>query len=265
MLDEVGPHERVDVHAIGVLCRDEDLVDGNRLPVDIPHGHLGLTVRAQVVKDLGLTHGREPLGETVSEVDRHRHQLGCLVAGITEHHALVTSADEIERVGFAALGLERLVDTHSDVRALLMDRGDDAACLVVEAEFRAGVADLLHGLADDSGNVHVRMRPDLAGHDDQTGGGERLASDADVLGAGNRALVGHISLIGELGLAGDDRVEDGVRDSVAHLVRVAFSDRLRGEQILSLRHRTSFVAPAPAGWLFESGQREIPCPNRQGT
>src|SRR5208282_2912052 len=52
----------------------------------------------------------------------------------------------------------------------------------------------------------------------QTGLGERLERDA------------------RIGILGEVRVEDGVRDLVAHFVGMAFGDRLRGEQEILKRH-----------------------------
>ena len=146
------------------------------------------------------------------EHDRHRHELLGLVRRVAEHHPLVARADEVERIGVAVLRLVRLVDALRDVGRLPVDRDDDAAGLEVEAVLGARVADLGDRLADDRANVDVGLGRDLAGDDDEAGGDQRLAGDAAV------------------GVVGEDRVEDGVRDLIGDLVRMALGDRLRREE-----------------------------------
>src|SRR6185369_12887439 len=67
---------------------------------------------------------------------------------------------------------------------------------------------------DDLLEVDVRLRRDLTEHHHEAGRRGRLARDARV-----RVVT-------------DDRVEDGVTDLVAHLVRVAFGDRFGREQVV---------------------------------
>ena len=110
--------------------------------------------------------------------------------------------------------LERRVDALGDVGRLLLDRHQRAAGQVVEAVVGPRVADVADRVADDRLEVDVGLGGDLAEDHDQAGRGGRLAGDP-----GARVLA-------------DDRVQDGVGDLVAHLVRVAFGDRLGGEQVL---------------------------------
>jgi len=199
-----------------MLRRDEHALDLHRAPATalvllVPHRHLRLPVGAQVRKDLRLAHLAQPLREPVREHDRQRHQLVRLVRGVAEHHPLVARADAVERIFVAVLLLERGVDALRDVGRLLVDGDDDAARVGVEAELRARVADLRHLAAHEPRNVDVRIGRDLARDDDEAGGDERLAGDAAV----------HV--------LGENRVEDGVRDLVGDLVRVALGDRLGGE------------------------------------
>ena len=63
-------------------------------------------------------------------------------------------------------------------------------------------------------DVDVRVGGDLAGHDHEAGGDQRLARDAAL----------RVLLV--------DRVEHRVADLVAHLVGVAFGDRLRREGVV---------------------------------
>ena len=81
------------------------------------------------------------------------------------------------------------------------------------------VADLADRLADDLRHVEVDVGRDLARDDRHAGVDQRLAGDA------------------ALGVAGHHRVEDGVGDLVADLVRVALGYGLGGEEVLALGER----------------------------
>ena len=156
---------------------------------------LRLAVGPQIVHQPLLTHGSQALGQLVGKRDGQRHELRRLVAGETEHHALVARA-VVERAVAGLLALERLVHAEGDVRALLVDVRDDGAGLAVKAVLCAVVADLAHGLAHDLRDVHVAVGRDLA-HDVHDAGRDRaLAGDAAV-----RVLR-----------------QNGVKDRVGHLV-----------------------------------------------
>ncbi len=134
----------------------------------------------------------------VGERDGSGHQFGGFVRGIAEHHALVAGA-----AGVHALG---------DVAGLLVDGGDHGAGVGVEAVEGVVVADRGHHAAHQALEVDVGLGGDFAGNDDQAGCGEGFGGDA---------------AIGVLLQAG---VENGVRDLVGNLVRMAFGDGLRGKQ-----------------------------------
>ena len=132
------------------------------------------------------------------------------VAGVAEHHALVTRAVvEVARAAF--LVLIGVIDAHGDVAALLVDVGDDAAGVAVEAVFRAVVADRADDLTCDLGDIDVAARRDLAHDVDKAGGDGRLAGDAAV------------------GVLFQNGVEHRVGDLVADLVGMPFGDGLGGE------------------------------------
>jgi hypothetical protein len=108
-----------------------------------------------------------------------RHQVGRLVAGVAEHHALVAGALQLELVlgRPGAADLFALVHALRDVGALLVDADDDAAGVAVEAVQRVVVADAVDDLAGQLGDVDVGRGGDLAGDDAQAGGEQRLARD----------------------------------------------------------------------------------------
>jgi hypothetical protein len=101
---------------------------------------------------------------------------------------------------------------------LLVDGDHDAAGRGVEAPLRVRVADLRDLLADDAGDVDVRLGRDLAGHDDEARRDQRLAGDAP------RRVVR------------ENGVEHGVRDLVGDLVGVPFGDRLGREEEFARGH-----------------------------
>ena len=88
------------------------------LAVVVLDGHLALAV--------GRSHGSVPFLRTsarrrhqaVGQRDGHRHQLGRLVAGEAEHHALVAGAGVEVVVERALFGFQRLVDAERDVDRL---------------------------------------------------------------------------------------------------------------------------------------------------
>ena len=150
--------------------------------------------------------------------NRHRHQFRRFGAGKTDHHPLVAGAGvEFGALHLAVTRLPRTVHAGVDVGRLLVDGGDDPARLGVEANVRGRVADLANRRAHDPGDVDIRRRRDLARHEHETVRDRGLAGDA-----------------GEL-VVRVDRVEHGIRDLVADLVRVPFCHGFRGEEP-SFRH-----------------------------
>ena len=190
---------------VRVLRRDQHVGEPLRDAVLVLDRHLRLAVRTDerqraVPPDLG-----QALREAVREPDRHRHEVGGLVAGVAEHQPLVAGAF--------------LVDAERDVARLLVDRGDDTAGVAIEAVLGADVADVLDGLSHHLRDVDVTGGRDLAGHDHEPGREQRLARDAPP-----RVLR-------------QDRVEHGVRDLVGDLVRVALGHRLGREEKVMPCHR----------------------------
>ena len=208
-------------------------------------GDLGLAVRAEVRQLAGLADLGEPAGHAVREGDRQRHELRRLAAGEAEHHPLVAGA-ELEGRGRVVADLEGGVHALGDVRRLLLDRDERAAGQVVEAVVGPGVADVADGVADDRLEVHVGRRRDLAEDHDEAGRGGRLAGDP-----GLRVLA-------------DDRVQDGVADLVAHLVRMALGHRFGREQVLRGVDDAHRVGTASWAWFGRAEGSTGPVRPRSG-
>ncbi len=166
------------------------------LPFYVAHRHLALGVGAELagVALAFVAGGGEQFEDLVAVVDRRRHEVGRLAAGIAEHDALVAGA-------LLALPVGGVVDALRDVGRLAVQQHVDLGRLPVEAALL--VADGADGLAsgglelgrvDDRDNqprhagslpvlvlLQQRVRhADLAGDDDAVGGGQRLAGDAHI-------------------------------------------------------------------------------------
>ena len=143
--------------------------------------------------------------KNMAQVESQRHEVGSLVAGIAEHHALVAGA---------LLFGSRAVDAAADVAALFVERVQHSAGLGVELKLRAVVADFRDNAARDIHQVDVGRRFHLAGNNDLPGGDERLAGNAA------RRIIGQ------------KLVENSVADLVGNFVGVSFRHRLRREKIV---------------------------------
>ena len=194
-----------------MLGRDDDRRHFDRAAIDVAHRDLALGVGAQKIELTGFAELGEIFHQPMRHRDRQRHDFGRLVAREAEHQALIAGA--LFLVQAFALG-----DALRDVGRLRLDRGQDGAHVAVEADFGAVVADVDGGLPRDFHIVRTRLAGDFAGQHDEPGLGERLERDARV------------------GVFGQQRVEDGIRNLVAHFVRMAFGDRFGSEEEILKRH-----------------------------
>src|SRR4028118_739987 len=108
-----GPHVRLGqvvlclpLRARPVLGAYQHLLDAHGGVALVAHRHLALAVGPQVVELAHLAHLREAAGEGVGERYWQGHQLGRLLAGVAEHHALVAGPYLVEG-RIAAGGLPR--------------------------------------------------------------------------------------------------------------------------------------------------------------
>src|SRR5438128_317104 len=229
------------------------LVDGALQPEHVDDGR-GLQVEhlAHHARDLLVRHGAgaegvDQHGHRVRDADRVRELHLAALRQLRRHDVLgdvarhvggapvdlrgVLAAERAAAVPpVAAVGVDddlpageaavapglALGDALRDVERLPLDRRHDGAAVAVEAALR-GVADVADHLLRDLAEFDPRLARDLAGDDHETGLDERLAGDAAVR------------------VFGEQRIEDGVRDLVADLVRVALVDRFRREDVV-LQH-----------------------------
>ncbi|GAA2990731.1 hypothetical protein GCM10020227_69480 [Streptomyces flavovirens] len=232
-LADVGREERVQVDVGRVLRGDDDRVQAERLVAVVLDGDLGLAVGPQVGDGAVLADLGEAAREPVRQVDRQRHQLGRLVAGVAEHQPLVAGTLLVELV---LVALDALlvggVDALRDVRGLRPDGHRDTTGSSVEALLGGVVADLEHLAAHEVGDVGVGLGRDLTRDMHQTGGDQGL--DGDARG----------------GVLAQERVENRVADLVSDLVGVALGDGFRGEET------AGHIAPwgCSGCWLIMGGR-----------
>src|SRR5258708_6980301 len=94
----------------------------------------------------------------MSQADRHWHIFLRLVASKTNHHTLVTSTNLFQlivsqRNQIINPGLQRTVDSYSDIGRLLANRGNNTACTIVKAIVSVDITDLLNSFPDHSWHI----------------------------------------------------------------------------------------------------------------
>ena len=164
LLGDVGADHPVAVDAVAVLGRHQHFVEAHRPAALVLEGDLGLGVGPQVRDRSSPAHLGMALGEPVGEMDRQRHQLVGLVAGVAEHHPLVARA--------------LLAHAFGDVGRLVVDGDEHRTGVAVEAEQGVVIAGGADGGAHNVGDLHVGLGADLARHHHEARGDQRLASDA---------------------------------------------------------------------------------------
>ena len=213
-LDDLLDAEFLDlgVRYVGrMLGRNDHIDDAGGLAIDILDGHLGFCVRAQPLGELaGLADTGELAAEAMGVHDRRGHQLGRFIAGIAKHDALVAGT---LLVGFLAI---RLLGVHAlgNIRRLGGEVVVDENPVGVEHVVVVGVAD-----AGD------RVANDLFDVDDRT---DRLFADFrdGDFAADHHEVAFHKRLAGDsaLGVHREASIEDGIRNGVCNLVRMAFTN-----------------------------------------
>ena len=167
--------------------------------------------------------GQLPCQE-VSEVDGGGHQFRGVAAGITEHQPLIARPAGVH--------------THGDVGALLVDGHHHRAGGVVESLDVVVIADVLDHIPHQRRHGNVGLGGDLARHQHESGGQERLA--------------GHAAA----GIILQGRIQHGIRDLVRHLVGVPFGDTLGCEQVTPLGGHAGLLGTPPSDDL--EGTSSIP-------
>ena len=125
-----------------------------RPAVQVAHRHLRLGVGTQPRQAPVFSQFRLPLHQAVGIVNRHRHQLRRLVAGVAEHEPLIARP----LIHFLFLGA---VDPLGDVGRLLVESSQHCASSGIETNVGTGVTNALDGFARDHIVIHRSMGGDF--------------------------------------------------------------------------------------------------------
>ena len=104
-----------------MLCRNDDGIYARGDAVNIFYGYLRLAVGAKIWESLVDTHIAQTPRELVRERSAERHELGCFVAGIAKHHALIACADREPVVIVSGFSFERSAYAHVYIGGLVVD------------------------------------------------------------------------------------------------------------------------------------------------
>ena len=210
------------VVALAVLGRDDHRGAFHRLAVFIAQRDLALRIGFEEGCGTALAVGSQPFENLVAVVERSRHVIGRFIAGEAKHDALVARALVLVAASIDAL---------RDVIRLAMQMVLELERLPVETFLL--VADFAHGAANRLfdfvlcarspaaivGPIRIvlvvhRRAADLAGQDDALRRRHGFAGDARF-----RIFCQH-------------QVDDGIADLVGNLVRMAFGNAFRREQVI---------------------------------
>ena len=108
--------------------------------------------------------------------DGIRHIFRSLICSIAEHHTLISGTDGIQLfIGHVAFFcFQGLVYAHGDISGLLVQRYHNSTGVAVESLFGRIIADLGHGLTNNSGNINICLGGDLTHYQYETGIGAGL-------------------------------------------------------------------------------------------
>src|SRR5438067_7376554 len=187
---------------LGVLGGDNDVGNADRFSVLVNHRDLRLRVGPEPIGFAALANPRQLAAEPMGEHDRSRHQFRSIIAGETEHQALVARA-LLRRL--LSLGLLR-VHSLRDISRLAGNDVLHEQPVRVENIVVVHVTDLAHGITHDLDVIEVRLGRDLAAHHHHV-----------ALGVG---LAGHAALF----VDGQAGVEYGVGDGVTNFIRMTFAN-----------------------------------------
>jgi len=191
----------------GVLGGDDDGVHAQRDHlaggiIFVLNSDLSLGVRSQPGEDARFTANNQSLDQSVGKNVSQRHELWSFISGVTEHVALISSANFLWRL------LSHAVDRVCDLGALFSDRNDDGASLEVESLIRVVESDLLDGVTSHDLVVDHSHAGNLTNDEDASSAGGTLAGDLRV------------------GVDRQGRIKNGIGDLVAELIGVSGADTL---------------------------------------
>ena len=182
-----------------MLAGHYDCIQTDRSVIFVFHGHLCLSVR-QDSRDISASAAcRQFPYDAVRQNHWHRHELRCLIAGVSYHDSLIPGS-----IGRSALNRNSPCPAFpgafhcpGDIRTLFVDKGIhvDSACII---------ACIFQHLSDDFKHLWLKSAGNLSCHDDVPLGSQHFA--------------GHPGIF----VLFQTRIQNAVCDQVAELIRMSF-------------------------------------------
>jgi len=135
-----------------MLSSNYNSINPYRSPVDILNGNLAFPVGSQEIQYTVFSDFSKPSHKSVCIHNRHGHKFSRFITRIAKHQPLITCPLFV---------ICRFIDTHGDIRWLLVDSGKHCACFPVKPHGRIVVSDLFNGLPDDVRNMSITIRGNL--------------------------------------------------------------------------------------------------------
>ena len=207
LLDDLVDDKALDgavLHVRRVLRGDHHVGDAHGLVIDILHGDLALGVRPQPFDRSRFADAGQLTSELVGKHDWRGHEFRRLVRRVAEHQTLVARPLLGRLLAFRCLGIHAL----RNVGTLRRNRVQDQHPVRVKDIILVRVTDLADRLTGNRIEIRLRLGRDFTPHDDQVALGVGLARHAAA------------RVLRQTG------VQDGIGNSIAHFVRVAFAHGL---------------------------------------
>ncbi|OQB35908.1 MAG: hypothetical protein BWY09_02115 [Candidatus Hydrogenedentes bacterium ADurb.Bin179] len=183
--------------------------NGNRSAILVADGHLGFGIRPQVGNLARLADAGQLPQQVVTVLNGGRHQLGCLIGSVPEHHALVAcTLFLIQSLPF--------VDTLGNIAGLAVNPVDITERFKGKTDIFMHIADIFNYLAGDG--LRIDALPPFAGN--FTGVDHQIGT--------NQRLTPHMAF----GVRLETGVQYGVGNLVTYLIRMALRHRLRSKHMV---------------------------------
>ena len=165
-VDHRSGHDRVDDRGLDLLAKFVDVhlrmlsghdhgVDSSGTAIQVLNRNLALAIRTEEPQFTGAPNVAELTSQLMGQHNGQRHQLGRLVAGVTEHETLVASAASVH--------------AHGDIARLSVNEVAELESSVIETNCRIVVADVLDGLSCDVFVIDLRLGRNFSGDDTNVG------------------------------------------------------------------------------------------------
>ena len=156
-----------------MLGRQHNGINRNRPPIDVAQSDLALGIRTQpgqtaVAAQIGLT-----LDQPMREVDRRRHEFGCLIAGVAKHQALIAST-------LIEIVVMRPIHTTRDIGTLLVVCNQHRTAAIVDAVLGIVITNAANRIPSHVDVIDLGVRRDFTRQNHQASITQGLGGDARI-------------------------------------------------------------------------------------